>query len=155
MTPKQALAFVRKHGIVLQAGRSKPAGAAGRAIPSLAEAIVGAPIRGSWWAHPQSHAIYALLGAVCASEDVLVCRLVDGKVTLVHRRLWPALVRVAPRLPAGRLARIREIHTPSGKHVIETTPFPRWVSADVKAAARALDEGEALAALPALGLRRG
>lgn len=152
MTPKQALAFVRKHGIVLQAGRSKPARAA-PAIPSLAEAIVGGPIRGSWWAHRDSHAIFALLGAVSRSEDVLTCRLLDGKVTLVHRRLWPALVAVAPRLAAGRLAQIRQVHTPSGKHVVETTPFPRWVPAEVKAAARVLDEDEALAALPALDLR--
>jgi hypothetical protein len=147
VTPAQALAFVRNHGLVLQAGR------AGRAIPSLAEAIVGRPIRGSWWAHRDSHAIFALLGAVSESKDVLTCRLVDGKVTLVHRRLWPALVAVAPRLPAGRLARIRQVHTASGRHVIETTPFPRWVPARVAAAARALDADEALAALPPLGLR--
>ena len=154
MTPRQALAFVRRHGVVLQAGRARPARAGQPAVPSLAEAIAGEPIRGSWWSHPASHAIFRALGAVRDSEDVLACRLLDGKVTLVHRRLWPALVAAAAarRLPAARLARLREVHTASGKHVVETTPFPAWVPADVKAAARDLDEDEALAALAALGL---
>jgi len=153
VTPRQALAFVRRHGLVLESGHGRPATRARPAIPSLAEAIAGGPIRGSWWAHPQSHAIFRVLGAVRASEDVLACRLVDGRVTLVHRRLWPALVAAAAarRLPAARLARIRERHTASGKHVVESTPFPRWVSAAVRSQARALDADEALAALVALG----
>ncbi|HZL99335.1 MAG TPA: hypothetical protein VFD43_03695, partial [Planctomycetota bacterium] len=151
MRPKQALAFVREHGLVLESGRGRPASRGRPALPSLAEAIAGAPIRGSWWAHPESHAIFRLLGAVRGSEDVLACRLVDGKVTLVHRRLWPALVAAAPRLAAGRLAAIRERHTPGGRHVVESTPFPRWVPAGIRAAARALDADQALAALAAAG----
>jgi len=39
VTPRQALAFVRRHGIVLQAGRGRPARGRAPAIPSLAEAI--------------------------------------------------------------------------------------------------------------------
>ena len=66
MTPCQAVAFVRKHGVVLEA-------AAGP-VPSLAEAVAGGPIRGNWWAHPRSHEIFALTRAVRDSEDVLVCR---------------------------------------------------------------------------------
>jgi len=95
VTPRQALAFVRRHGLVLESGHGRPATRARPAIPSLAEAIAGGPIRGSWWAHPASHSIFRVLGAVRASEDVLACRLVDGRVTLVHRRLWPALVAAA------------------------------------------------------------
>jgi hypothetical protein len=30
-----------------------------------------------------------------AAADVLVCRLVAGKITYVHRRLWPAVHRLA------------------------------------------------------------
>ena len=155
MTPRQALAFVRRHGLVLQAGHGRPARGGRPAVPSLAEAIAGEPIRGSWWSHPRSHAIFRVLGAVRESEDVLACRLLEGRVTLVHRRLWPALVAAAAarRLPAARLARIREVHTASGRHAVESTPFPRWVPAAVRAQARALGADEALAALSALGLR--
>lgn len=141
MTPAAALAFVRRHGIVLASARGR--------VPSLAEAIAGEPIRGSWWAHPRGRVIFRVLGQLAASPEVLVCRLVDGKVTYVHRRLWPALVRAAPRLPAKHLAALRERHTNEGHHVTDEQPFPEWVPADVRAAARALTEDEAAAALGA------
>ena len=123
MTDDEALAFVRDHGIVLQAARG--------AVPSLAEAIAGGPIRGSWWGHPRRHEIFRATEAVSDSPDVLVCRLVDGKVTYVHRRLWPALVRLAPRLGRARLAQVRNEHTASGAHRVRRQAFPRWVPREV------------------------
>src|SRR5262249_47665734 len=89
-------------------------------VPSLASAITGEAIRGSWWGHARSHEIFAL------TKEVLVCRLVDGKITYVHRRLWPALARAATRFPRQRLARVEEVHTASGRHVTKEAPggFP-------------------------------
>src|SRR2546430_5619779 len=106
-TAEEALAFVREHGVVLASAKG-PA-------PRLTEAIVGEPIKGSWWAHAQSHHIYSILQAVATSEQVLVCRVINGNVTLVHRRLWPALVRLANRFAPERLAQVHEQHTPSGR----------------------------------------
>lgn len=139
MTPRQAIAFVRRHGVVLEA-------AAGP-VPSLARTVAGEPIRGSWWGHPRSHQIFALTRAVRDSDEVLVCRLVDGKITYVHRRLWPALVRVAGRLPRQRVAQVRELHTASGRHVIRDVPFPKWVPAGVLRAASLIPEDAALSQL--------
>lgn len=136
-TPEKALAFVREHGVVLVSAKGT--------APRLTEAIVGEPIRGSWWAHPQSHHIFEILGAVAESEQVLVCRLIDGKVTLVHRRLWPLLVGVAYRLLPGQLAQVRQEHTPSGRHVNREVPFPQWVPPDTLEQAKASSETEALA----------
>lgn len=136
MTPHQAVAFVRKHGVVLEA-------AAG-AVPSLVEAIAGAPIRGSWWAHPRSREIFELTRAVRDSHDILVCRLVDGKITYVHRRLWPSLIRAAERIPPKRLAQVNEIHTASGRHVTEEVAFPTWVPDDVSVKASKLSEEQAV-----------
>ena len=137
MTLRQALAFIRKHGVVLEAGRGP--------VPSVAEAIAGEPVRGSWWAHPKSREIFEVTRAIRDSDDVLVCRLVKGKITFVHRRLWPALVRAAGRLPSHHVSQVREVHTPSGHHVTKETPFPDWVSSDVRAASRHLSEESALA----------
>jgi hypothetical protein len=78
---------------------------------------------------------------------VLVCRLVDNKITFVHRRLWPALVRVADSLDPKRLAAVAEIHTPQGKHIVQATPFLEWVSPDVLAEAKTLTEADAAHAL--------
>jgi hypothetical protein len=144
MTPKQALTFVKTNGVVLESGRGP--------VPSLAEAIAGELIRGSWWAHPKGKDIFLCSRTVRKSADVLVCRLVGGKVTYVHRRLWPALVRLAERFDANRLAAIREVHTTSGKHKVDITAFPNWVPGEVMRAAAKLPSEEAsslLAVVPA------
>lgn len=140
MTLQEALAFVRDRGIVLESGRG-PA-------PRLAELVAGEPLRGTWWGHPRAGDIFRITRGIRAHGEVLVCRLVDGKITYVHRRLWPALVRVAGRLDAARLAAVREIHTEAGHHRVEEIPFPGWVPEDVRRAAEALDEEEAAAQLP-------
>jgi hypothetical protein len=139
MTARQALSFVRKHGIILEA-------AAG-AVPSLASAVAGEAIRGSWWGHARSHEIFALTRAVRDSNEILVCRLVDGKITYVHRRLWPALVRAARRFPRQRLARVKEVHTASGRHVTKEAPFPGWVPREILREASRLTEAAAVAEL--------
>ncbi len=113
-------------------------------IPNLAEAIAGEPIRGSWWGHSKSHHMYRVFESVCDSDQVLVCRLVGGKVTLIHRRLWPALVRLASYLPPRGLAAVRNEHTPRGHHQAVVTPFPRWVPKAILREGRGLHEVEAV-----------
>lgn len=139
MTRAQALAYVRKHGVVLESGRGP--------VVSFAEKVAGAPIRGSWWAHPKSHEIFALTRAIRDSKQVLVCRLVSGKITFVHRRLWPALVRLAPYLPRSRLAMVREVHTESGRHETHEVAFPKWVPAHAERQAQRLSDSRAVLAL--------
>ena len=134
----EALAFVQHHGVVLASAKGT--------APRLTEAIVGEPIKGSWWAHAHSHYIFSVLEAVTASEHILVCRLIDGKITLVHRRLWPALVRLAPRFAPAQLAQVRQEHTASGRHVNRIVAFPHWVPPAVVALAPTIDEQDAMAA---------
>jgi len=139
MNAQQALAFVEQHGVVLASARGK--------VPTLTEAIAGAPIKGSWWGHKDGKHIFAVLSAVQEDNDILVCRLMAGKVTLVHRRLWPAVAAVAGELPANALARVRQVHSATGKHVNEEIPFPQWLPPDAAAAATGLDPDRARAAL--------
>ena len=133
--------WVREHGVVLQSAHGP--------LPNLAEHVAGEPIRGSWWGHAAGHAIYAALNRVRDSPDVVALRLFEGKITLVHRRLWPALVRVADRYPAARLAAIEEQHTASGAHQTIAIPYPEWVPPEEITAAAKLSVEEALAQLPA------
>jgi hypothetical protein len=121
--------------VVLQAARGP--------VPSLAEAIAGEPIRGSWWGHAKSREIFRAARAVCESPEVLVCKLINGKVTYVHRRTWPALVKLAPRLRKERLAKVWDEHTKSGSHVSRRIPFPKWVPGDVMKEAETLSIQEA------------
>lgn len=136
MTKAEALAFVRTHGVVLESAIGP--------VPSLAGTIAGAPIRGSWWGHARSHEIFVLTRAVRDCPDVLVCRLVGGKITYVHRRLWPALVRVSGQFPRKYLAMVHEKHMASGKHVSDEIAYPNWVSKELAAQASKLDEQRAL-----------
>lgn len=136
MNKKQALSFIEKHGVVLASAKGP--------VPRLTDAIVNETIRGSWWAHHRSREIFAVLRDVSNSKDVLVCRLVNGKVTLIHRRLWPALVRLAKRFPARRIAQVHEEHTSSGRHITREVPFPDWVPGGVIEKAKRMSEEEAL-----------
>ena len=139
MTPNQAIAFVRKHGVVLESGRGP--------VPSLAEEVAQGPIKGSWWSHPKSGEIYARTRGIRNDEDVLVCRVVGGKITFVHRRLWPALVRLADRIPHAHLAKLVEEHTPTGRHIVRTIPYPDWAPSEVPRLALKLSESEAVTQL--------
>lgn len=141
MNVAEAIAFIQEHGVVLASAKGP--------VPRLTEMIVNEPIKGSWWAHPKSHQIFAILQAVADSEDVLVCRLVNGKVTFVHRRLWPALVRAAKRFSPAQIAQVHEEHTASGQHVSREVPFPQWVPPEVIKQAKRMSEQEALTALGA------
>jgi hypothetical protein len=133
----RALAFVESHGVVM-ASASGPA-------PRLIEAIAGEPIPGNWWSHPQGNFIYNVLAQVRDSERVLVCRLVNDKLTLVHDRLWAALVCIADRFPEDRLAHVHEEHTASGRHAVREVPFPEWVPAEVAKQAKLTCKSDAAA----------
>jgi hypothetical protein len=83
VTPEEAVAFVEHHGVVLQSARGP--------VPSLAEAIAGGPIRGSWWGHPKGHDIFRASEVIGDSADVLVCKLVTpliAETTTTTRFPW-------------------------------------------------------------------
>src|SRR5262245_30823367 len=130
MSPREAIAFVKGHGIVLQSARGP--------VPSLAEAIAGEPIRGSWWGHAKGRIIFRAAKAVSESPEILVCKLIDGKVTYVHRRLWPALVKLAPRFRKEQLARVWDEHSERGLHESKQIAFPEWAPGEVMSEAKAL-----------------
>lgn len=144
MTPRQALSFVETNGVALESARGP--------VPSLAQTIAGGEIRGSWWAHPKSKVIFACSRAIRNSKDVLTCRLVEGKVTYVHRRLWPALARLSERFAPARLAAIREVHLTTGAHKIETVAFPEWVPSDEMRKGTKLSVDQAIALLKSAGM---
>ena len=135
LSEREALAFVRAHGVVLASAKGKGL--------NLVEAIAGEPIKGSWWGHPAGKRIFSLLNAVADSQEVLVCRLIEGKITLVHRRLWPALVRLAEAFPPERISQVLDGHTASGRHVSRSVAFPDWVPPQVVQEAEALSENQA------------
>jgi hypothetical protein len=122
-----ALGFVARHGIVMQSAHHAT-------IPSLAAAIAGEKIRGSWWGHEKGREIFRALNKVYDSPDVVATPLVDGKLTLIHRRLWPALATLARegKIDRARLRKVTQEHTDAGRHEKHEVPFPDWLPRDLE-----------------------
>ena len=139
MTPQEALEFVALHGIVLESAKGP--------VPNLADTVAGERIQGSYWGHPMGDEIFMLTRTIRSSEEILVCRLVEGKVTYVHERLWPAIFRLQANYVKENLGAIQEIHTSFGKHKVSVTPFPDWVPASAKEKAARLTISDATSQL--------
>ncbi len=135
MTPKEAIEFVARYGIVLESAKGS--------VPNLADAVAGEAIEGSYWGHPKGDEIFVLTRAIRSSEEILVCRLVNGKVTYLHRSLWASIYRLLESFDMQALGAITEIHSSSGKHEVETVPFPDWVPDYVKEDAEELTYSQA------------
>ena len=133
-TSEEALHFVETNGVVLESAHGR--------VPTFVDFVVGEPVT-RWWGHPLGRSIFRLTRVVRDSPDVLTCRLIDHKVTYVHRGLWPALVKLSGRLSKRDLASIREGHLPNGSHRVVTTAYPRWVAAEVIEESERLSEREA------------
>jgi hypothetical protein len=83
---RQVLQQLRKLGLLLESDTR---------LPSVATLFAGEPVRGSWWSHARAQDIFKGLNQLADHKDVLFTKLVSGKVTLVHRRLWPGLLSIA------------------------------------------------------------
>jgi hypothetical protein len=79
------LAKLKEHGLLLLTDAN---------LPSVSALVAGAPVRGSWWAHPRSHEIFRVNCELAQHPDVLVSKLISGKITYLDRALWPAVVAI-------------------------------------------------------------
>ncbi len=82
---RKAVDCLRKNRILLE---SDPK------LPSVVGMVAGKSIQGSWWGHPLSHTIWAVVRRLNSHRDVLVTKLVSGKVTFVDRSIWADVIAV-------------------------------------------------------------
>lgn len=141
---EEALGFVEQNGIVLESAHGR--------VPTFVDYVAGERVT-RWWSHPRAQLMFSLTRALRDSPDVLTCRLIDDKVTYVHRRLWPALVKLSGELDQSALGAIREEHLPGGKHQIVVTEFPQWVPAEEMTISKRLTHAEAKSMLADCGLK--
>ncbi len=137
---KATRSWVEQHGVVLQSARGP--------VPNVAEFIAGEPIRGSWWGHSAGKKIYEILNELDGDDDIVAARLINAKITLLHARIWPAIVRVSDLLGTNRLAVIRQEHTEHGAHRTHEEPYPTWVPANAITTALQCSVDDAFALLP-------
>jgi len=78
------------------------------ALPSLVGLIVGKPLKGSWWSHPKGSDIFNAAEALTDHPDVASIKLISGKVTFVHRRLWPKIIAIGKSREPWQMAKLRK-----------------------------------------------
>jgi len=76
-------AALKKYGLLLLQDKK---------LPSAVGIITGEQLSGSWWSHPRANEIFRRLDDL--ECDAIATKLIAGKVTFVHRRLWPAVAAV-------------------------------------------------------------
>ncbi len=113
-------------------------------LPNVASLVAGERITGSWWTHKRSRLIWRVLNRFLASGDSLAVRLVSGKVTFVHTRLWADLLGVCTSgedwqskgLSKGALSLLKAVEEQGEVR----TDLARWrVKASIGDAARELE----------------
>lgn len=74
-----------------------------RSWPSVSGIIAGEPVKGSWWSHPKGREIWLATENLAASPEVTIAKLIDGKVTYIHKDLWPSLYAVGASRKAWQI----------------------------------------------------
>lgn len=64
-------------------------------LPSVVRMVGGPDVKGSWWGTKKGVDIYRILEWLELHPDVLPTRLVSGKVTFLHRRIWTEFLSIA------------------------------------------------------------
>ena len=72
-------------------------------LPSVVTLLTGQSLRTSWWSHAKARLIFATLTELSRHPDVLFTKLLYGKVTLLHRRIWPSFLAVASAREAWQM----------------------------------------------------
>src|SRR5215813_8599824 len=82
---EKAFLELEKHGLLLVSDQN---------FPSVAFSIAPIKRKGSWWSYPEAHTIFAVNNMLEDHPDVLIMKLISGKVTFVHRELWGRIYSV-------------------------------------------------------------
>lgn len=146
---RKLLEFVRTNQIVAESAKGLP-------VPSLVRYMVGTEYSGGWWSLENSSTIYNALQTLRDREEILVCKLAKGKITLVHEDSHLPLVSLATRFPSSALDRIVEQHEADGRHRTTKIPVGIWWTASRLFIEAPLSEADALQRLDELapGLSR-
>lgn len=78
-----------------------------KSFPNIVSKIVGEKIAGSWWGHPLANPIYNGLGWLEHNHNILIIKLLDGKVTYVHESLFPDIYSIVSEARDWQLKKLK------------------------------------------------
>lgn len=107
---RNCLVYLAANGLLMKADAK---------LPSVTTIVAGRPVTGSWWSHPLAHTIFFALRDLESNPDLLLAKLVAGKDTFAHRRLWPEIAAIALarepwqtlRLPPEAVKLLKQVNT--------------------------------------------
>src|ERR1700690_2926309 len=90
---------LKLHGLLLESDKY---------LPSVVGIVTGERLAGSWWSHKKGHEVFDILGELADRDDVLLTKLISGKVTFLHKRLWLNFLTVADSHESWQLEELSE-----------------------------------------------
>src|SRR5258708_6029368 len=96
-THGRVLTELRRQGVLLESDK---------AFPNVARLVAGEKIEASLCGHKMAFLIFNVTKRLRSDPDVLEAKLVSGKVTFIHRRLWPELLAVCTSGEAWQTANL-------------------------------------------------
>lgn len=95
-------------------------------LPSLVSLVAGKPIAGSWWGHPSGTAIYHESHRLADRSDVVLLKLLNGKVTFVHRSLWSHVYAIGRSNAPWQVRAL----SPGAQHLLDLVRRNRLIRTD-------------------------
>lgn len=92
--------YLEEYGLLLEADQS---------FPSITTIIAGTPIKGRWWGHPKGKLIFRELSDLAENPDIMITKLVSGKVTFVHKQLWSFVYAIGNANEAWQTLKLTEM----------------------------------------------
>lgn len=78
-----------------------------KSFPNIVSKIVNEKISGSWWGHPLANPIYNGLNWLEHNQNVLLIKLLDGKVTYVHESLFSDFYSIVSQARDWQLSKLK------------------------------------------------
>lgn len=77
---------IKRYGLLLESDKF---------LPSVVGIVTGEKLSSSWWSHKKGQEIFNVLDKLADKDDILLTKLISGKVTFIHKSMWLDFLTVA------------------------------------------------------------
>ena len=92
-------------------------------LPNVTGLVADEKLRGSWWAHERAHTIFAVSEMLEDHPDVMIMKLILGKVTFVHCDLWNRIYSIGIAREEWQLKKL----SAAGKALLKAVDEVGWI----------------------------
>jgi hypothetical protein len=92
-------------------------------LPNVTRLVANEKMRGSWWSHERAQTIFAISEMLEDHPDVMITKLILGKVTFVHRELWNRIYSIGIAREEWQLKKL----SAEGKALLKAMDEVGWI----------------------------